>query len=105
MSLRERAESVGGAALEELTSIEAELVTKVAERATVASQIDPDVLELYEDLRKQKKGIGAVALPVLKRSGQSAAAEAVASERARGDSMASRGAPGARRRARCRPSR
>ncbi len=61
-SLRERAESVGGAALEELTSIEAELVTKVAERAAVASEIDPDVLELYEDLRKQKKGIGAVAL-------------------------------------------
>ena len=42
--------------------VEAELVTKVAQRGTVASEIDPDVLELYEDLRKQKKGVGAVAL-------------------------------------------
>lgn len=61
-ALRERSESVGGAALEELTSIEAELGTKVTQRLGVASEIDPDVLELYEDLRKQKKGIGAVAL-------------------------------------------
>jgi uncharacterized protein len=61
-ALRERAASVGGAALEELTSIEAELEAKVAQRRAVASEIDPDVLELYEDLRKQKKGIGAVAL-------------------------------------------
>ncbi len=61
-ALRERARTVGGAALEELTAIEAELADRIAERQAVAPEIEPDVLELYEDLRKQKKGIGAAAL-------------------------------------------
>jgi predicted nucleic acid-binding Zn-ribbon protein len=61
-ALRQRVETVGGAALEELASIEAELGAKVIERQGVVPEIEPDVLELYEDLRKQKKGIGAVAL-------------------------------------------
>jgi predicted nucleic acid-binding Zn-ribbon protein len=61
-AFREQVETVGGAALEELTSIEAELEAKVAERHALAPQIEPDILDLYEDLRKQKKGIGAAAL-------------------------------------------
>ena len=61
-SLRERVEVVGGAAGEELTSIEAELEEKVAQRHAIVQEIEPDLLELYEDLRKQKKGIGVAAL-------------------------------------------
>jgi predicted nucleic acid-binding Zn-ribbon protein len=60
--LREQVEAVGGEAVEELTSIVAELEAKRAERERVVPEIEPDVLELYEDLRKQKKGIGVAAL-------------------------------------------
>ena len=31
-------------------------------RASLAATIDPELLELYEDLRRQKKGVGAAAL-------------------------------------------
>lgn len=61
-ALRARAEEVGGEALEELKAIEAELAAKTAARLAIPSEIDPGVLELYEDLRKQKKGLGAAAL-------------------------------------------
>ena len=61
-TLRARVTEVGGAALEELATIEAELVSRTGERETMAPDIEPDVLELYEDLRRQKKGIGAAAL-------------------------------------------
>lgn len=61
-ALREQVEMVGGAALEELTTSGAELEAKLSERQALVPQIEPDILELYEDLRKQKKGIGAVAL-------------------------------------------
>ena len=60
--LREQVEAVGGEAVEELTSIIAELEAKRTERERVVPEIEPDVLELYEDLRKQKKGIGVAAL-------------------------------------------
>jgi uncharacterized protein len=61
-ALRERVETVGGAAQEELTANEAELEERVSQRRSVVPQIEPDILELYEDLRKQKKGIGVAAL-------------------------------------------
>jgi len=61
-SLRARVAEVGGAAIEELATIDAELVSRAGERKTIALDIDPDGLELYEDLRRQKKGIGAAAL-------------------------------------------
>ena len=35
---------------------------RTAERAAIAAEIDPETLELYEDLRRLKKGIGAAAL-------------------------------------------
>ena len=61
-ALRVRVAEVGGAALEELTAAEAELVSRTSKRESIASGIDAEVLELYEDLRRQKKGIGAAAL-------------------------------------------
>jgi hypothetical protein len=60
--LRSLVEEVGGAGLEELTTIETEMVQRIAARQIVAAEIDPEMLDLYEDLRKQKKGIGAAAL-------------------------------------------
>jgi len=61
-ALRERVETVGVAALRELTSIEAELEAMVAQRQSVVPGLEADLLDLYEDLRKQKKGIGVAAL-------------------------------------------
>lgn len=61
-ALRDQVETVGGAAVEELTSIVAELEAKVSQRRALVTEIEPDILELYEDLRKQKKGIGVAAL-------------------------------------------
>jgi uncharacterized protein len=60
--LRARVEEVGGAGLDELRDIDTELQARVDERQRTLPEIDPDVLDLYEDLRKQKKGIGAAAL-------------------------------------------
>ena len=60
--LRSLVEEVGAAALEELTTIADEMVQRIAARQLAAAEIDPEMLDLYEDLRKQKKGIGAVAL-------------------------------------------
>lgn len=61
-ALRARAEDVGGSAIEELDRNDKELTERAAERASILSEIDPEILELYEDLRAQKKGIGAAAL-------------------------------------------
>lgn len=60
--LRARVVVVGGAAAEELGTIGADLLRLAAERAAIADEIDPEVLELYDDLRHQKKGVGAAAL-------------------------------------------
>ena len=43
-------------------AIGAELAARRAEREALAPTIEPDVSELYEDLRRQKKGVGAAAL-------------------------------------------
>jgi len=60
--LRARAAEVGGAALQELERIDAELAERRAARDALAPAIDPDILDLYEDLRRQKKGVGAASL-------------------------------------------
>src|SRR6266536_2291182 len=60
--LRARVDEVGGAGLDELRAIDTELRARIDERQRTRPEIDTDVLELYEDLRKQKKGIGAAAL-------------------------------------------
>jgi len=50
------------AASDELRDVEAELGARAAERETLVPQLDPELVELYEDLRRTKKGIGAAAL-------------------------------------------
>jgi len=59
---RARVEEVGGDALRELEEILATLSDKRAARDALALEIDEELLELYEDLRRQKKGVGAAAI-------------------------------------------
>ncbi len=61
-NLREAADRLRAAAGDELTTAEADLAARETERPTAVATIDPDVLELYEELRRQKKGVGAAAL-------------------------------------------
>lgn len=61
-ALRVRAEEAASAATDELARIETELSEGTAHRAAIAAEVDAEVLELYDDLRRQKKGIGAAAL-------------------------------------------
>jgi predicted nucleic acid-binding Zn-ribbon protein len=59
---RARVEEVGGDALRELEEILATLSDKRAAREALTPEIDEELLELYEDLRRQKKGVGAAAI-------------------------------------------
>jgi predicted nucleic acid-binding Zn-ribbon protein len=61
-ALRSRVDEVEGAAAEEHSRLTADLKEKTEARAALASSIDPELLELYEDLRPQKRGVAAVAL-------------------------------------------
>ncbi|HEY6566937.1 MAG TPA: C4-type zinc ribbon domain-containing protein, partial [Actinomycetota bacterium] len=60
--LRAGVDRVAAESSEELESVIADLESKKAERAAIAAEIDPETLDLYEDLRRLKKGIGAAAL-------------------------------------------
>jgi predicted nucleic acid-binding Zn-ribbon protein len=60
--LRSSLEATSDAADEELGGVETDLERRTAERAELTPPVDPELLELYEDLRKQKKGVAAVAL-------------------------------------------
>jgi uncharacterized protein len=60
--LRARVEEVGSVAADELERLRAELKERSEARAALAEKVDPEFLELYEDLRPQKKGVAAVAL-------------------------------------------
>jgi uncharacterized protein len=55
-------DTFAGDASRELDQIAAELTAKQADRDRLAAGFDPELLELYEDLRKQKKGVGVAAL-------------------------------------------
>jgi len=55
-------DTVAGDASRELAEIAAELGAKQTEREGLAAGFDPELLELYDDLRRQKKGIGVAAL-------------------------------------------
>ncbi len=55
-------EATGGDEARELEEILTVLAEREAERATLASSIDQDLLDLYEDLRQTKHGTGAAAL-------------------------------------------
>jgi hypothetical protein len=59
---RARVEEAGGDAARELDEIAAALAERRASREALSSEIDQELLELYEDLRRQKKGIGAAAI-------------------------------------------
>jgi hypothetical protein len=61
-ALRARVAEVGSVAADELEKLHTELEERTEARATLAKAIDPEFLELYEDLRPQKKGVAAVAL-------------------------------------------
>ena len=61
-ALRSRVADVEGEAADALRRVDAELAERAQARGTLAATVDPDLLELYDDLRRQKKGVGAVAL-------------------------------------------
>lgn len=46
----------------ELGEVRQAVAQRASERDVLAAQIDPDLLELYEDLRRQKKGVGVASL-------------------------------------------
>ncbi len=59
---REEQERIGGGAVTELTQVEERLAAKIAERESLAGAIDEELVELYDDLRGSKHGVGAAAL-------------------------------------------
>ena len=61
-TLRGEAEAISTDASEELARVIAELAERKTARAGLAPRLDPELLELYEDLRVHKKGVGAAAL-------------------------------------------
>jgi uncharacterized protein len=61
-SLRARVDDVEGEAGEELDRVRTELKERGEAREALTVTIDPEYLELYEDLRPQKRGVAAVAL-------------------------------------------
>lgn len=61
-ALRAGVADVEGAAAEERDRVTTELKERTEARATLAETVDAEILELYDDLRRQKKGVGAVAM-------------------------------------------
>jgi uncharacterized protein len=59
---RARLEAVGGEAVREFESIGSELAEDRAARQKLVPEFDDDLLELYEDLRQQKRGVAVAAL-------------------------------------------
>ena len=59
---RARVDDISAASDEELSRVTAELAQRRMEREERAALVEPETLELYEDLRRQKKGVGAAAL-------------------------------------------
>ena len=60
--LRQRVDEIEASAQSELGKIEADLEERRAARNALAPEIDEELLEIYEDLRGNKKGVGAAAL-------------------------------------------
>jgi predicted nucleic acid-binding Zn-ribbon protein len=59
---RTRLSEVEEGSARELVQIEQDLAARNAERELLIPAFDPELLELYEDLRQQKRGVGAAAL-------------------------------------------
>ncbi len=60
--LRADADRVRDESADELAVVEQELAARAGERPTAIAAIDPATLELYDELRPQKKGVAAAAL-------------------------------------------
>jgi predicted nucleic acid-binding Zn-ribbon protein len=60
--LRTRVDEVAERSGVELDELRSELESRSAQRQSLLPAIDPELLELYEDLRAQKKGVGVAAL-------------------------------------------
>jgi predicted nucleic acid-binding Zn-ribbon protein len=60
--LRARVEQAASTAEDELAEVSANLMAEREQRAVLAARVDPELLELYDDLRAHKKGVGAAAL-------------------------------------------
>jgi predicted nucleic acid-binding Zn-ribbon protein len=60
--LRTSSDAAAVSAREELAHIETELVALTAKREDIVPAIDAELVELYDDLRAQKKGIGVAEL-------------------------------------------
>lgn len=59
---RGQVDALGGDAARELEETIATLADRRREREALAGAFDEELLELYEDLRRQKKGVGAAAI-------------------------------------------
>jgi uncharacterized protein len=59
---RARVEGVGGDAVKELDGIGVELAARRAEREELVPAFDEELLELYDELRESKHGVGAAAI-------------------------------------------
>jgi predicted nucleic acid-binding Zn-ribbon protein len=59
---RQRADDVATSAKRELEELSRELTARRAEREAIVSELDEELVELYEDLRAAKKGVGAARL-------------------------------------------
>jgi uncharacterized protein len=61
-TLRDEVDRIAAASDDELTRVATALASSEQERGSIAGEIDAELLELYEDLRRQKKGVDAAAL-------------------------------------------
>ena len=59
---RARVEEVGGDAVKELDQVGAELAARRAERDALVTEFDEELLDLYDELRESKHGVGAAAI-------------------------------------------
>lgn len=59
---RARVEEVGGDAVKELDQISADLAARRTEREALVPAFDEELLELYDELRESKHGVGAAAI-------------------------------------------
>jgi uncharacterized protein len=59
---RQRREEIEETSGRELVEIEQDLKARTEKREALAREIDEDLLDLYEELRRSKKGVGAAAL-------------------------------------------
>ena len=59
---RSRVDALGGDSVRELEGIETDLTARREERAAIVPEVDEELLELYDDLRRQKHGVGVAAI-------------------------------------------